>query len=250
MIVKHNNPCGAATGKSLYEAFTKARATDPMAAFGGVVGFNDTVDATAAQELSAVFIEVIVSPGFEPAAVEILQKKKKMRLIEFDFKSYDQARRSSLEIRPALNGYLLQSPDIGDSHSPESELTVVSQRPPTAEESAAMRFTWKIVRHVKSNAIVLGNASQTFGIGAGQMSRVDSVKLAITKAREAGFSLKGAALASDAFFPFPDNIDEAARAGISAVIQPGGSVNDREVLEAVNLHGMAMTLTRTRHFRH
>lgn len=250
IIVKHNNPCGAATGKSLCEAYTKARATDPMAAFGGIVGFNGLIDADTARELSAVFVEVILASGFEPAAAEILQKKKNVRLIEFDYKSYDQARRSSLEIRPALNGYLLQSPDTGISPAPEPELTVVSQRPPAAEESAAMRFTWKIVRHVKSNAIVLGNASQTFGIGAGQMSRIDSVKLAVTKAREAGFSLKGAALASDAFFPFPDNIDEAAKAGITAVIQPGGSVNDREVLEAVNRHGMTMALTHTRHFRH
>ncbi len=250
VIVKHNNPCGVAIGSNLCEAFLKARMTDPIAAYGGIIGFNGTVDEAAAKELKELFVEVILAKGFDPAALGILQKKKNVRLLEFNFDQFRKTLNHSIEIRRALNGYLIQTVDNPGDDLLKLGLKSVSARKPTDSEMRAMMFGWKIVRHVKSNAIVLCNQEQTIGIGAGQMSRIDSVRLAISKAGQAGFNMEEAILASDAFFPFRDNIDESAIAGIAAVIQPGGSVNDQDVLDAVNQYNMTMVITNLRHFRH
>ncbi len=250
VIVKHNNPCGAALGEDFCEAYAGARSTDPQAAFGGIIGFNGILDPETANELKDVFTEVILAEGYEPEALDILGKKKNLRLLELDFRRFSQRLRQDFEIRRALNGYLVQTTDGTDDTAFPNGMSVISERKPTDEEMSAMLFGWKIVRHVKSNAIVLSRPEQTIGIGAGQMSRIDSVRLAVEKARQAGLDVRGTALASDAFFPFRDNIDEAAKAGVTAVIQPGGSVQDAEVLAAVNGHGMAMVITGIRHFRH
>lgn len=248
VIIKHNNPCGVATGETAQQAFEKARSTDPQAAFGGIIGFNRPVDEPVALALHEMFVEVILSPAFTPEALSILRKKKNLRLIVLQPDQFKYPAEALSDIRPAMNGYLLQVPDR--PVQPETSYTIASHRSPSELERRSLLLGWTIVRHVKSNAIVISNHEQTLGIGAGQMSRVDAVKLAILKAREAGLCIQGAALASDAFFPFRDNIDEAAKAGITAIIQPGGSVNDEQVRSAVNEYGMTMILTHERHFRH
>jgi phosphoribosylaminoimidazolecarboxamide formyltransferase/IMP cyclohydrolase len=245
VIVKHNNPCGVAVDDNLVSAYENAFSTDSVSAFGGVVALNKTVTKELAELLASVFLEVVVGPRFAPDALEILTKKKNLRLIEWPGTKQEAG---EVDIKKVFGGYLLQSMDI--DHGNEENYRVVTNRQPREIEWSAMRFSWKIVKWVKSNAVIFVSDKKTLGIGAGQMSRVDSSKIAVQKAREAGQSLEGSIVASDAFFPFRDGIDAAAAAGAGAVIQPGGSVRDSEVIEAANEHKMAMVFTGIRHFRH
>ncbi|MBX7150152.1 bifunctional phosphoribosylaminoimidazolecarboxamide formyltransferase/IMP cyclohydrolase [bacterium] len=245
VIVKHTNPCGAAIHNDLYEAYVHARSTDPVSAFGGVIGFNRTLTAKTAHDIGEVFVEAIIAPEFESEALSILQKKKNIRLIRYDFSS---AKNVLPELRKALDGYLVQESD--ELVVDPKNWKVVTKRTPTKDEHEAMMFGWKMVKHVKSNAIVYASKDRTLGIGAGQMSRVDSSQLAVIKAHNAGIELKNSAIASDAFFPFRDGVDAAAKAGATAVIQPGGSVKDQEVIDAANELGMTMVFTSVRHFKH
>jgi len=244
VIVKHSNPCGVALGATPAEAYRKAREGDPVSAFGGVAAFNRPVDADTAREIGGTFMEVIVAPGFEAAAVDELGRKKALRLL--DVGPLGAGSIEPMDCRKVVGGLLYQDRDLGRIADVRT-LRVVSRRTPTAEEYEALAFAWKVAKHTKSNAIVYGRADRTIGVGAGQMSRVDSVKLGAMKAV---LPLAGTVIASDAFFPFRDGIDEAAKAGVTAVIQPGGSVKDDEVTAAANEHGMAMILTGMRHFRH
>ena len=240
VIVKHNNPCGVATGKDLKEAFSRAKETDPESAFGGIVAFNDRVDKDLAKELTSMFLELVIAPEYEDSALEELSKKKNLRVVRFLGMSH------SYDVKKISGGFLVQEEDT----KLFEDLEVVSERPPTEEEERDLIFAWKVCKFVKSNAIVIAKNGQTLGIGSGQVSRVDSLRCAIEKAKRHGFDLTGAVVASEAFFPFRDSIDIAHEAGISAVIQPGGSIRDKEVIEAVREHRMAMVLTRMRHFRH
>ncbi|HVA72675.1 MAG TPA: bifunctional phosphoribosylaminoimidazolecarboxamide formyltransferase/IMP cyclohydrolase [Candidatus Limnocylindrales bacterium] len=240
-IIKHNNPCGAAEHKSLVEAYLRALACDPVSAFGGVIAFNRPLDAATAAELAKLFVECVVAPGYDAAACETLTTKKNLRLLEMPpGKSPPE-----LELKRIHGGMLVQEPDL--RRLGESEMKVVTERAPSESERHAMQFAWKVCKHVKSNAIVFARDGQTLGIGAGQMSRVDSVKIAVMKAQ---MPLVGSVVASDAFFPFPDGVEEAAKAGATGVIQPGGSVRDPEVIATANRLGLAMVLTGIRHFRH
>jgi phosphoribosylaminoimidazolecarboxamide formyltransferase / IMP cyclohydrolase len=241
-IIKHTNPCGAATASDVAEAFSKARATDPVSAFGGIIGFNRTVTAEAARLIAETFFEAIIAPEYEPGALDALASKKNLRIMKIGSEGSDDAR---LDVRMISGGMLVQDRDRGTIS--DAQLKVVSQRPPTDEEMRALRFAWVIAKHVKSNAIVYASEGQLIGVGAGQMSRVDSVKIGAMKAQ---LPIAGAVLASDAFFPFRDNIDEAAASGITAVIEPGGSVRDEEVIAAANEHNLAMVFTGMRHFKH
>ncbi|MDZ7363325.1 MAG: bifunctional phosphoribosylaminoimidazolecarboxamide formyltransferase/IMP cyclohydrolase [candidate division KSB1 bacterium] len=245
VIIKHANPCGVATGATLVEAYQNAKATDPVSAFGGIISFNREVDGETAAAVAELFAEVILAPGFNLEAQRILASKKNLRLLTLsDF----QETWTSLEFKKVAGGMLVQDQDMRDDD--EKLFKVVTKRQPTAAEWAALRFGWKVVRYVKSNAIVYCAADRTIGIGAGQMSRVDASLLAIEKAQRAGLSIKGTAMASDAFFPFPDGVEAAAQAGATAVIQPGGSVRDAEVIAAADRHNLAMVFTGVRHFRH
>ena len=238
-IIKHTNPCGAATGKTLAEAYRHALECDPVSAFGGVIGVNRPVDAAAATEMAKLFLEVIAAPSFEPAAKEIFSSKKNLRLVEVP------AGRQDWVLKNISGGMLVQDADL--RHLSESDLKIVSKRPPTPEEKRALLFAWKVCKHVKSNAILYARDGQTVGVGAGQMSRVDACKVGAMKAQ---LPLKGTVAASDAFFPFPDGVEEIANAGATAIIQPGGSVRDQEVIEAADRLGVAMIFTGIRHFRH
>ena len=240
-IIKHNNPCGAAEQPALHDAYVKAFECDPVSAFGGVVAFNRPLDGPTAAELSKLFVECVVAPGYDPAAREALAGKKNLRLMQMP--SADDV--SPFELKQISGGVLVQQPDTHRLNA--AELKTVSKRPPTDAEVRAMLFAWKVSKHVKSNAIVFAVEGQALGIGAGQMSRVDSVKLAVMKAQK---PLAGTVVASDAFFPFPDGVEEAARAGATAVIQPGGSVRDAEVIAVADRADMAMVFTGVRHFRH
>lgn len=247
-IVKHLNPCGVATADKLVDAFIHARETDPVSSFGGIVALNKKVDKQVATILAETFFEVIIAPGYDEEVLAIFKGKKNLRVMksdEFDKKPH------GLDYRRISGGFLVQDIDNGDVDIYSSK--VVTTRTPTEREWSDFEFAWKIVKHVKSNAIVFVKDGKTLGMGAGQMSRIDSVKIAIMKATE-NFEnadiLKGAVMASDAFFPFRDGIDHAAKFGIAAVIQPGGSVRDNEVIAACNEHGMAMTVTGMRHFKH
>ena len=241
IIVKHNNPCGTAEQETQVEAYRKALACDPVSAFGGVLAFNRPLDAATSGEVSKLFVECIVASGYDPAAREKLAAKKNLRLLEMPA----QAAPEELALKCISGGVLVQQPD---RHSlGAADLKVVTERAPTQAEIEALLFAWKVAKHVKSNAIVFARAGQTLGVGAGQMSRVDSVKLAVMKAQG---PLQGTVVASDAFFPFPDGVEEAAHAGATAVIQPGGSVRDAEVIAAANRLGLAMVFTGVRHFRH
>ncbi|MDX6708452.1 MAG: phosphoribosylaminoimidazolecarboxamide formyltransferase / cyclohydrolase [Solirubrobacteraceae bacterium] len=244
VIVKHNNPCGVAIGTGALEAYERAFATDPLSAFGGVIGFNRPVDVATAQRLSKQFVEVLFAPGYEDGALEILMAKRSIRILE------DNERRAPLvaepEIKQVMGGLLVQDRDL--DFADRTEMEVVTQRQPTDEEWRDLMFAWQVCKHVRSNAIVLAKDQATAGIGAGQMSRVDSVRLAVDKSRVK--SLEGAVLASDAFFPFSDGPEIAIGAGITAIIQPGGSRNDPEVREAADKAGVAMVFTSRRHFRH
>ena len=243
VIIKHNNPCGAAEQSTLFEAYRKAYACDPLSAFGGVLAFNRVVDAATAEEVAKLFVECIVAPGFEAKAKSIFAAKKNLRLLELP----EQGLRPDGEpqLKRILGGVLIQEPDLGELQ--DSELRTVTKRVPAPGEMRTMRFAWKVAKHVKSNAIVFARESATLGVGAGQMSRVDSVKIAVLKAQS---TLQGSVVASDAFFPFPDGVEEAAKAGASAVIQPGGSVRDNEVIGAADRLGLAMVFTGMRHFLH
>ena len=240
-IIKHNNPCGAAERAHLHEAYARAFECDPVSAFGGVVAFNRPLDAPTAQELAKLFVECVAAPAYDPAAREALAAKKNVRLMEMPA----QDDRSPYEMKQISGGMLVQQPDTHVLR-PE-ELKTATKRAPTDSELRALLFAWKVAKHVKSNAIVFAGDGLTLAIGAGQMSRVDSVKLAVMKAQK---PLSGSVVASDAFFPFPDGVEEAARAGATAVIQPGGSVRDNEVIAAADNAGMAMVFTAIRHFRH
>jgi phosphoribosylaminoimidazolecarboxamide formyltransferase/IMP cyclohydrolase len=242
-VIKHTNPCGAATAESLREAYVRARSADPVSAFGGIVALNRAVDLATAEEVSSTFLEAVVAPGFEPAALETLVQKKSLRLMKVN--DPEPPRWSGFNLCRVLGGLLVQDWDREQDASPE--LRVVTERAPTEEEIEALHFAWIVAKHVKSNAIVLARGEALLGVGAGQMSRVDSCRIAIEKA---GGRVSGAVAASDAFFPFRDGIDVLADAGVEAIIQPGGSVRDEEVIAACNERGLAMVVTGRRHFRH
>ena len=243
VIIKHNNPCGTAEQETLRDAYRKAYACDPISAFGGVLAFNRVVDGGTAEEVAKLFVECIVAPGFDDKAKAAFAAKKNLRLLELPAGGLEFDR--ELQLKRILGGMLAQEPDLGELA--DNELRTVTKRVPTAEEMHTMRFAWKVSKHVKSNAIVFARDSATLGVGAGQMSRVDSVKIAVMKAQT---SLAGSVVASDAFFPFPDGVEEAAKAGATAVIQPGGSVRDNDVIAAADSLGLAMVFTGMRHFLH
>jgi len=238
-VIKHTNPCGCAEQASLGEAYRKAFEADPISAFGGVLAFNRVVDEETATEVAKTFIEAIAAPGYKQDALAILQGKKNLRLLEVG------ATPAETVIKSISGGILTQTPDI--ARLDRSQAKVVTQRQPTESEWKALEFAWKVAKHVKSNAILYANAGQSVSAGAGQMSRVDSVKVGAMKAV---LPLKGTVLASDAFFPFPDGLEEAAKQGITAAIQPGGSVRDGDVIAAADRLGLAMVFTGIRHFRH
>ena len=239
IIVKHTNPCGAATGATVLEAYQKALACDPVSAFGSVIGINREVDGTAVEEIAKLFVEAIAAPGFTAEARERFAAKKNLRLVEV------RSAPSRPVVKHVSGGLLMQDADT--ARVAESELDVVTWRPPTAEELRSLLFAWRVCKHIKSNAIVYARDGQTLGIGAGQMSRVDAARFGAMKAV---LPLEGCVAASDAFFPFPDGLEAVAKAGATAVIQPGGSVKDQDVIAAANQLGMAMVFTGMRHFRH
>jgi phosphoribosylaminoimidazolecarboxamide formyltransferase/IMP cyclohydrolase len=238
-IIKHTNPCGTATGKTLAEAYKRALECDPVSAFGGVIGVNRPIDVAAAEEMHKLFLEVIAAPSFDEAAKAKFASKKNLRLVEV------VPANQKWVLKNVSGGMLVQDADARVLQ--ESDLKVVTKRPPTPEETRALLFAWKVCKHVKSNAIVYARDGQTVGVGAGQMSRVDSAKIGAMKAQ---LPLKGTVAASDAFFPFPDGVEEIAKAGATAIIQPGGSQRDPEVIEAADRLGLAMLFTGVRHFRH
>jgi phosphoribosylaminoimidazolecarboxamide formyltransferase / IMP cyclohydrolase len=244
-ILKHTNPCGLASADSLLEAWEKAYATDRQAPFGGIIVVNQTLDGALAQAIAEIFTEVIIAPRFSDEALAIFGKKKNLRLM---IAKEGLGAEALQEIRSVVGGVLVQDRDrtLGKI----SEFKVVTKRQPSAEEWAALLFAWKVCKHVKSNAIVYGRGEQTLGVGAGQMARVDSSRIAVWKAGEAGLSLKGSVVASEALFPFADGLIAAADAGAVAAIQPGGSVRDDEVIKAADERGMAMVFTGCRHFKH
>ncbi|MCK8516146.1 bifunctional phosphoribosylaminoimidazolecarboxamide formyltransferase/IMP cyclohydrolase [Methylonatrum kenyense] len=247
VIVKHANPCGVAVADSQIEAYERAFACDPTSAFGGIIAFNEPLDAVTARAIvERQFVEVIIAPGAEEAAQELVATKKNVRLLVCD--GWTASRAGRLDFKRVTGGLLVQDADI--ALVSDGELRVVSKRQPTSQELRDLRFVWDVARFVKSNAIVYGHHGQTVGIGAGQMSRVWSARIAREKAIDAGLKVEGAVMASDAFFPFRDGIDQAAEAGIAAVIQPGGSIRDQEVIAAADEHDMAMVFTGMRHFRH
>jgi phosphoribosylaminoimidazolecarboxamide formyltransferase/IMP cyclohydrolase len=240
-IVKHRSPCGLASADGAAEAFEAALACDPVSAYGGVAAFNAPVDASAARAMSALFLECVAAPSFDEEALALLGAKKNLRLVEADPASARIAR----EIRSVAGGFLAQTQDRGDPES--TAWRIASKRQPTAEEEAGLRFAWKACAHVTSNAIVLARGESAVGIGGGQPNRVDAVRIALSRAGERS---RGAVMASDAFFPFPDGIEAAAAAGVTAVVHPGGSIRDADSLAAADAAGMAMMLTGVRHFRH
>jgi len=238
-IIKHTNPCGTATGKTLVEAYKKALECDPVSAFGGVIGVNRTVDGEAAEEMAKLFLEAIAAPSFDEAAKAKFAAKKNLRLVEI------RSAPQKWVLKNVSGGILMQDADVRPLR--EGDLKIVTKRMPTPEEKRALLFAWKVCKHVKSNAILYAREGQAVGVGAGQMSRVDSCKLGAMKAV---LPLKGTVAASDAFFPFPDGVEEIAKAGATAIIQPGGSVRDQDAIEAADRMGLAMIFTGVRHFRH
>ncbi|HEX4717318.1 MAG TPA: bifunctional phosphoribosylaminoimidazolecarboxamide formyltransferase/IMP cyclohydrolase, partial [Thermoleophilaceae bacterium] len=245
-IVKHNNPCGCAVGTDVREAFEKALATDPVSAFGGIVCVNREVDVPLATKLNSMFLELVFAPSYTQEALEILKSKPNIRLL------HDEEQRGApiaeQDMKRVRGGLLVQDRDA--DLELRDEMQVATERKPSEEEWGELLFAWKVCKHVRSNAIVLSRNLGTAGIGAGQMSRVDSVRIAIEKANAAELPLEGAVMASDAFFPFPDGPELAFDVGIKAVIQPGGSKNDRATIDACNKAGAAMVFTSRRHFRH
>jgi phosphoribosylaminoimidazolecarboxamide formyltransferase/IMP cyclohydrolase len=257
-VIKHTNPCGAAIGHSIEEAYIRAREADPLAAFGGIIGLNRPIDAAAARALVSTFIEAVVAPGVDDEARPILAAKANMRVIVADLKTVSES--LSREVRSVLGAMLVQARDeVLEARQPWSAKTaaaaglkVPTKRAPTDVEWGALRFAWRVCAHVKSNAVIFTDTARTLAIGAGQMSRVDAVQVAVMKARdsETKSSLAGSVAASDAFFPFRDGLDAVAKAGATAVVQPGGSLRDSEVIAAADEHGIAMVFTGKRHFRH
>jgi len=243
-IIKHTNPSGVGIGANNEEAYRRALATDPVSAFGGIVAFNRTIDAQVAESVNEIFTEVVIAPAFDAEALEIFKKKKNLRVLKIQ-KSTDE---NSFEYRTISGGMLVQNRD--DLTISKEDLKIVTEKQPTEEQIRALLFAWKVCKHVKSNAVVFANEWQTVGVGAGQMNRVDSVRIAAMRAGRAELALKDSVLASDAFFPFRDNVDEAAKLGVAAIIQPGGSVKDEEVIQAANEYELAMVLTSVRHFKH
>lgn len=253
-VMKHGNPSGAACAETLVEAYTLARAGDPVSAFGSVIGFNAPVDTATAAEVVTTFVEAVAAPGFSAEALDILKEKKNLRLLTVPVDgeiSGTYAARGFVDkdIRWVDGGVLLQERDPGAGIAAE-QWDCVTERQPTEEEETGLRFAWSVIPRVKSNAILLAKERQLIGVGAGQMSRVDSCRIAVWKAEEHGHGATGAVAASDAFFPFPDGLELLAEAGVTAIVQPGGSIRDDEVIEAANRRGIAMVLTRTRHFLH
>jgi phosphoribosylaminoimidazolecarboxamide formyltransferase/IMP cyclohydrolase len=246
VIVKHNNPCGAALGESVLDAYTRAFACDPMSAYGGVIVLNRRVDAACAQALTGQFIEVLLAPGFDADALALLSKKKNVRLLEL---ARWPPPSHEVEGKPVIGGQLVQTRDV--VNETREQMQVLTRAQPSEEQWQDLLFAWRVCRHVRSNAIVIANGRATIGIGAGQMSRVDAVRIAIEKAQAAQPELlSGAVLASDAFFPFADGPELALAAGVSAIIQPGGSVRDEEVVAVAEQAGAVMVATGVRHFRH
>ncbi len=248
VVVKHTNPCGAAVGPDVVAAFERARASDPVSIYGGIVGVNRPVDRRLVDTLAGILLEILFAPSFEPDALDELRRtKKKLRVLEVSL-GRPPAGPPVLEVRSVPGGILIQEADLV-ALDPVT-LHVASRRQPTPAEWRALRFAWKVAKHVKSNAIVLATEDQVLGVGAGQMSRVDAARLAVMRGREHGHKLAGAAVASDAFFPFRDGLDVVAEAGATAAIHPGGSIRDEEIVAAANEHGMAMVTTGIRHFKH
>jgi phosphoribosylaminoimidazolecarboxamide formyltransferase/IMP cyclohydrolase len=248
VVLKHNNPCGVAVAETSVEAFKKALATDKMSAFGGVVAFNSEVDEDTAKELTSMFLEVIVAPAYTKKALKILEKKKRLRVMKTG--KMNAKKKKDMDLKKIVGGLLLQDSDTELLKGKLGELKVVTERKPSEKEEKAMLFAWKVCKHVKSNSIIYALEDRTIGIGAGQMSRVDSAVIGAMKAKNANLETQGTALASDAFFPFRDAIDAAAKAGVTSIIQPGGSIRDQEVIDACNEHGIAMVFTEMRHFNH
>ena len=242
-IIKHTNPCGVGVAGSALAAFVNAKATDPVSAFGGIIAFSQVVDEAAAKEIAEMFAEVIIAPDFTEGARQVLAAKKNLRVLRMG--DAGSAASGLPEFRKISGGVLVQDQDSELLN--EEKFQIVSERKPAPGELRALRYAWAICKHVKSNAIVYANENQLVGVGAGQMSRVDSVKIGAMKAQ---LPLQGTVLASDAFFPFRDGVDEAAKHGITAIIQPGGSVRDAEVIQAANEHQLAMVFTGLRHFKH
>jgi phosphoribosylaminoimidazolecarboxamide formyltransferase/IMP cyclohydrolase len=259
-VIKHTNPCGVATGASIAQAYVTARDADALSAFGGIIGLNRTLDAETATAITSTFIEAVIAPAVDDDALAILSKKSSLRVLTADLGSFKPSAAASLEYRSILGGVLVQQRDRvveaqeewGGGDVPVGQdagtgLRIVTRRHPTADEWRALRFAWRVCAHIKSNTILFTGPDRTRAVGAGQMSRVDAVKVAVMKA---GGELKGSVVASDAFFPFRDGLDALAAAGATAVVQPGGSVRDAEVIAAADEHNLAMIFTGRRHFRH
>ena len=259
-VIKHTNPCGVATGASLAQAYVTARDADALSAFGGIIGLNRTLDAETATAITSTFIEAVIAPAVDDDALAILSKKSSLRVLTADLSSFKPSAPASLEYRSILGGVLVQQRDRVVEAQEEwgvgavpvgadagTGLRIATRRHPTADEWQALRFAWRVCAHVKSNTILFTGPDRTRAVGAGQMSRVDAVKVAVMKA---GGDLKGSVVASDAFFPFRDGLDALAAAGATAVVQPGGSVRDAEVIAAADEHNLAMIFTGRRHFRH
>lgn len=243
VLAKHGNPCGAGTGDTPLQAFENAFRADRTSPYGGILALNTVVDTELVAALKGIFLEIVIAPGFEPDALKRLRKRKNLRILRMNI-----ARDDRLKFRSILGGMLVTEPDL--STEDPSNWTVVTARSPNPEELAAMDLAWRVVKGVKSNAIVIGDRCGTLGVGIGQPSRIESLDLAVRRALAEGNRLIGSALASDAFFPFRDGPDKAARAGVTAIVQPGGSIRDEEVIAACDQHGIAMAFTGTRHFRH
>jgi phosphoribosylaminoimidazolecarboxamide formyltransferase/IMP cyclohydrolase len=255
VVIKHTNPCGAATGAEMVEAYVRAREADPLSAFGGIVGLNHAIDVPTAEEITSTFIEAVIAPEVDDPARAVLARKPNMRVV---IANLGALRKPAIELRSVVGALIAQVRDVvSEAHADWSDaaaagLTVATKRQPTADEWRALRFGWRICAHVKSNTVIFTGQDRTLAVGAGQMSRVDAVNVAVMKAGAAGRStaLAGSVAASDAFFPFRDGLDAVAAAGATAVIQPGGSKRDDEVIAAANEHRLAMVFTGRRHFRH
>jgi phosphoribosylaminoimidazolecarboxamide formyltransferase/IMP cyclohydrolase len=247
-VIKHTNPCGVGIGDSPADAYRKALAADPVSAFGSIIAFNAPVDGEAAEEMRSLFVECVIAPGFSPEAIDILTAKKNLRILELPALGNGEETPADHDVRSVRGGLLVQERDrrIWD----EGTLRCVTKREPSEAERRAIRLGWIVCRHIKSNGIVLAAEDRVIGIGTGQMSRIDSVEIALMKARQAGLDVRGSVMASDAFFPFRDGVDRVAGEGIRAVVQPGGSIRDEEVIAAADEHGIAMLFTGIRHFRH
>jgi phosphoribosylaminoimidazolecarboxamide formyltransferase/IMP cyclohydrolase len=248
VVIKHTNPCGVALGQNAGEAMRRAKACDPVSIYGGIVGVNRTVDLEVVKELSGILLEILFAPGYEADALEEIRRtKKKCRVFQLPCARSDYPAQAQ-EVRSVWGGVLLQQADLTDLDP--GALKVVSRRPPTETELRGLRFAWRVAKHAKSNAIVLATPEHVVGVGAGQMNRVDSARIAVLRARELGLETKGSVCASDAFFPFRDGLDVVAKAGATAVIHPGGSLRDEEVVAAADEQGLAMVVCGIRHFKH